>query len=55
MESVPVGKSVVVRLAVPLVSCAVPSGVVPLVNETFSPFGGVSPLKVTAAVKVTGS
>ncbi len=55
MESVPTGRAIVVRLAVPLVSCAVPSEVAPLMNVTFSPFAGVPPLEDTEAVKVTGS
>ena len=55
MESVPVGSAVVVKLAVPLVSCAVPSEVVPLMSVTFSPFGGAPALEETDAVRVTGS
>jgi hypothetical protein len=55
IESVPTGSDMVVKLATPLVNVAVPSVVVPLMNVTFSPFGGAPALEETAAVKVTGS
>ena len=55
IESVPVGSAVLVKLATPLLRAAVPSDVVPLMNVTVSPFGGVPPLEETEAVKVTDS
>jgi hypothetical protein len=45
IESVPVGSAVLVKLATPLLRAAVPSDVVPLMNVTVSPFGGVPPLE----------
>ena len=55
MESVPPGKSVVVKLAVPPLSVSERSVVVPCMNQTVSPLGIAPAVDETLAVKVTGS
>lgn len=54
IEDVPKGRAEVMRLAVPPLNVPVPSNVVPCMNETVSPFGGVTSPEVTWAVNVTG-
>jgi hypothetical protein len=44
-----------VKLATPLLNCAVPTDVAPLKKMTFSPLGGAPAVEVTEAVNVTGS
>jgi hypothetical protein len=52
---VPTGRVEVVKLAEPPLNVPVPHTVLPVMNETVSPFGGAPRLEVTAAVKITFS
>jgi hypothetical protein len=51
----PTGNAEVVKLAEPSFNAPGPSSVVPFINETVSPSGGIPALELTAAVNVTPS
>lgn len=53
IELVPTFRVEVEKLAEPPLKVPVPSAVVPFINVTVSPFGGVPALEETTAVKVT--